>query len=1248
MIVRKKLYKAKKNWVVASVAGAAVLTVQLQHQNAHAATVNSSDTTKQVTASTTDTMGTVHHAQNQLSQAVQQASQAGVHVTAGASQVVKTPAEATHALQQQTTTLHSQASQAQSLANSYAHANSQYQQASQANDKAWSQYRDDVTKVNAANSAAMAKHTSAVNSAVAHNQQVASANSQAQSQYQAKLASAQAQNSQIQAQNSQALSSYATAVNSVANDNSKITASNSAAMSAYRDKLASAVAHNNSVAVSNSMAMSSYDSAVASTASYNANVTAHNQELEHDYQNRVDSMTAANNSYASAQASYAKAASEVAAHNSAVTSANDSAQASYAKANSQYMAESAQYQADKAAYDAWTKALGVTPDQLPMINKTGATSWQINSNNSLNIRVNSAPDAVCQVSGFNGANITKVDGKDLMFNGDSPYGFNIQYPNEQNYNGTLGTITYTNLGSAILYNGQPISKLVYEISNLQSNADDWHSKPGLTIYSDPTNGLGVNKGSMTVTMHMYDQDGHEIDLKNAYLFFGSINEWWDVVNAQHPSLVPKNDNHADNGNGPFVGDPYGGTPQHPGKHVEYIESGNGSHLVPLEGSEVSVHGDKAYADASIAGEIMQNGKLIHWDQEGTPGEVIGGVALQLSGTAPQFTFGSISSSNDGINGMWTPISTTIPASKPDYHPLSKPQQPKLSPLTALPPKPEKPVATPLITPNPLPLRPMPNKPVLQPTVVLPPEPTPEKSEAIPTKPTLKPLVALPTAPTLEKPVPMPTMTPLTPLPPAPSTFKDQAPAKPATINGTYHDVTVANPTITIHYVDDLTGKELTTPITITGTYGSTYEGEQKQFKDYQYRDETGLPTKGQLTQDGELVYHYIGERPVTVHYVDQTGKDIAPVKTTTQAIGSKYHTAPATIPGYQYQNETGSPSDGTVSQDGNTIYYHYNEPTTITVHYVDQHGKDIQPAKTITGNVGDKYQTKPTDIPGYQYHNETGLPNDGTLPKTGGNIYYHYDQRGKITVHYVDQNGKEIAPEKTITGNVGDKYRTIHPNIKGYKYHNETGDLPTGNLPVTGNVYYHYDQVGTVTVHYVDPNGKQLHPEQTLTGDVGTKYQTTPVTVPGYHLEKTTGDSTGQYTGQPQTVTYVYAPDTPATKPHKVTPVQTPQVTPTPQAVTPAPQPAPVQPTVAQPTVAQPTVAQPVNVQPVTAQPAVQAEAPVVPQATIAPQVTQPTVAQATLPSTGDKHDDDMDLAVLALIAGASLAGIGLIDKKRE
>lgn len=228
--------------------------------------------------------------------------------------------------------------------------------------------------------------------------------------------------------------------------------------------------------------------------------------------------------------------------------------------------------------------------------------------------------------------------------------------------------------------------------------------------------------------------------------------------------------------------------------------------------------------------------------------------------------------------------------------------------------------------------------------------------------------------------------------------------------------------------------------------------------------ETNCANPPQLKHATVTVYEdSIQPETIIVHYVDQHGNEIpnVPTEKITSIPGTSYNTSYKKIPGYTYNDETGLTSNGNMPDNGGDIYYHYNQPSSIKVHYIDDdNGQEMpnMPVKTVNGNVGDKYnETQPT-VKGYDENPETGLPASGTMSAKGGDIYFHYKtETGRVHVTYVDQNGKPISTPTDETGKTGTEYHTTPKDIPGYHLEKETG-APSNGTYNNGeqDVTYHY------------------------------------------------------------------------------------------------------------------------------------------------------------------------------------------------
>ena len=140
-----------------------------------------------------------------------------------------------------------------------------------------------------------------------------------------------------------------------------------------------------------------------------------------------------------------------------------------------------------------------------------------------------------------------------------------------------------------------------------------------------------------------------------------------------------------------------------------------------------------------------------------------------------------------------------------------------------------------------------------------------------------------------------------------------------------------------------------------------------------------------------------------------------------------------------------------------------------------------------------------------------------------------------ITVHHVDESGKQIAEDTIFPGNFGDPYSIIGDPVAGYT-------LKDGQSPVTG--IYDNDENkereftftyiknpesfaptkgANVIVHYQDENGKTISSNEILSGNTGDGYVSTAKEITGYTLKTRPKNATGFFSDITQNVTYVYS-----------------------------------------------------------------------------------------------------------------------------
>ena len=371
--------------------------------------------------------------------------------------------------------------------------------------------------------------------------------------------------------------------------------------------------------------------------------------------------------------------------------------------------------------------------------------------------------------------------------------------------------------------------------------------------------------------------------------------------------------------------------------------------------------------------------------------------------------------------------------------------------------------------------------------------------------------------------------------------------------------------VTIEYVDT-EGKEIHASQTISGNVGESYDAsvEKYQLKIEGYTlDETKLPENGigVFSETAQTVTYIYIKNPIpaadiTVKYLDTEGNEIHDSQTISGSIGDSYdastHRYKVTIEGYTL-DETQLPenSKGIFSETAETVAYIYIKnpvpAADVTVEYVDTEGKEIHSSQAISGNVGDPYDASTEKyqliIDGYTL-DQSQLPenNKGVFGEMAQTITYIYTKNpvpaADVTVEYVDAEGKEVHPSQTISGNVGDPYdastEQYQLKIEGYTLiQSQLPENSKGLFSETAQtVTYIYTKnslpAADITVEYVDTEGKEIHPSQIITGNVGESYDASTekyqLKIEGYILDESQFPENlkGVFEETAQTVTYIY------------------------------------------------------------------------------------------------------------------------------
>jgi hypothetical protein len=130
---------------------------------------------------------------------------------------------------------------------------------------------------------------------------------------------------------------------------------------------------------------------------------------------------------------------------------------------------------------------------------------------------------------------------------------------------------------------------------------------------------------------------------------------------------------------------------------------------------------------------------------------------------------------------------------------------------------------------------------------------------------------------------------------------------------------------------------------------------------------------------------------VTVQHTDSSNNKLAADEVLEGNVGTAYSTSAKEIEGYQLAMRPSNAS-GTYTEQPITVRYIYDEipeEGNVIVSYLDKRGNQLAESKTLTGFVGDSYQTEKLDIDGY-YQLIPPQNASGTFEKENLEVNYEY------------------------------------------------------------------------------------------------------------------------------------------------------------------------------------------------------------------------------------------------------------------
>ncbi len=281
---------------------------------------------------------------------------------------------------------------------------------------------------------------------------------------------------------------------------------------------------------------------------------------------------------------------------------------------------------------------------------------------------------------------------------------------------------------------------------------------------------------------------------------------------------------------------------------------------------------------------------------------------------------------------------------------------------------------------------------------------------------------------------------------------------------------------------------------------------------------------GTINSDLTVTYYYkLKEGKVVVHhYVDGTTTKLTDDETITKKYTEQYETSASTsIPSNYVLKEVPNNYKGVVSKDQEEVIYYYVKKDPNISQEVSKSGTEVINSEDQKIEYNISYNVNIKDvIENVEISLVDTLPYkiDTSKSNLDGGVYD--DEHKTITwSETVPVNGE-------ITKTYAKKIEVVYKNVDASKdvVNSIEGKVKVGAKEVSKTAKHITSIVkkGEITVKYVDSEGNDLTDILTSSGNIGDSYTTVQRDIEGYRLVRKPNVENYTYSGEPQTVTYVY------------------------------------------------------------------------------------------------------------------------------
>ena len=239
--------------------------------------------------------------------------------------------------------------------------------------------------------------------------------------------------------------------------------------------------------------------------------------------------------------------------------------------------------------------------------------------------------------------------------------------------------------------------------------------------------------------------------------------------------------------------------------------------------------------------------------------------------------------------------------------------------------------------------------------------------------------------------------------------------------------------IIVRYVDE-NGKELAKPVTFEGAFDETWEAKPAALT-YYFVAKKPATEKGLFGTKNQTIDYVYAKRSakVTIHFVNQEGEVLAEPVTLSGVFDDSWNSEAKEIENYEIWGVSEEQSGLFGIEDQELTYTYMKKRAQVGIRYVNEAGQDIYPDETLEGNFDETWESHAQEIKNWELV-KAPEKESGKYGTEDQMIEYVYKKkRGKVTVQFLDENGKPLADSQVFEGVFDDPYEFSSRAFDGYE-----------------------------------------------------------------------------------------------------------------------------------------------------------------------------------------------------------------------